>query len=242
MRDRLKTCDAPALARAAFVRSACGVCVCGCAGDEGIDLFFKGDTAKLNQFLSRLSKVKKTRLEVTLFPEPGRAWTRKASFIGPDGIDRANKPFSYNWHLNAWRAPVLESEPAQGPQVTKTRLRPSWGEWVITVYVSVHGDISLRGISLPLEFHAAVGGRLGNFVNWHNERRDEERAGELTTRDSQPSTMKLMTAPSLFGVDPQDATEPLTREDIRKMLKNLLEEAKREQDPPRTSQPARPRR
>lgn len=219
--------------------------VYGCAGDEGIDLFFKGDTAKLNQFLSRLSKLKNAWLEVTLFPDPGRARTREVSFIGPAGIDRVNRPFFYNWRLSARKLPALKLEPAQTLEqalATGKRPRLDWGQgkWLITVSVSVHADIDLRGIRLPLEFHAAIGGRLAHFVDWHNERRGNGPLGKPTTRDSRPSTLRLMTAPSLFGDRPQDATEQETRERMWKTLRQLLEQGRLEEDLRVTSQPVRP--
>ena len=219
--------------------------VYGWAGDEGIHLFFRGDTAKLNEFLSRLSKLKNAWLEVTLFPDPGRARTRKVSFTGPDGIDRANRPFLYNWHLSARKLPALKLESGQTLEqalAAGKRPRLNWGKgrWLITVAVSVHGDIDLGDIRLPLEFYATVGGRLGRFVDWHNERRSSGRTGKATTRDSRPSALRLMAEPSPFGDPSQDATDQDTRERMWKTLRQLLERGRPEEDLRVTSQPLRP--
>jgi len=194
---------------------------------HGINFFFKGDTGKLNEFLARLAKTEDASFRAIFSPEPGQDRTRKIIFPRPGETDKINRVFSYNWclivHDNPFH-PILEHgkrvEEAPAAGKGRKRERP---KWLLSVFVSVHGDIDLARIELPLAYTASVGGRLAKFVKWHNMRRDEAEGQQPSKRDSRPTSEELIEelieSRSLFGVGNSDGRS--CKELLQKLFKSL---------------------
>lgn len=165
-------------------------------------LFFKGDTGQLNEFLRGLAKVKDAWLYVTLFPEPGQYEPRWQG-----------RWLSYNWCLDIdERRPVARKGREQTTKEASSRPHQRKGtKWDIFVLVSVHGDIDLGKIQLPLAYGASVGGRLCDFVEGHNDRVKEAASKKPSERDNRPTTEKLLQSYQGLGGDPESAAEALKK-------------------------------
>jgi len=212
--------------------------VYGYGGDSGIDFYFKGDVEQLNAFLAQLAEAKNTKLTCTLVPDPG--------LVEPSGIfpDEKNKPppIAYTWAVHMpvrmvedTTSPSTEQEPAQdadgkqpghdpSQKVSVAQAKFACGD-LIRVVVPIHGAIELDKLVLPLAYEAHVGGRLGDFADGHNQRREFAQEPYAQPKDRQPTTQAILDSRGFFGASDGKENSEGWQELIDTIKKNLSEQS-----------------
>jgi len=212
--------------------------VYGFAGsDVGSDFYFKGDIEQLNAFLAQLAEAKNTKLTCTLVPDPG--------LVEPSGVfsGEENKPppIAYTWavhmpvHFVEAEPPAPEQKPAQDAEGKQAEHDQSQEVSVapaefacgdcIEVVVPVHGAIELDKLVLPLAYEAHVGGRLGQFANGHNRRREFAQEPYAQPQDRQPTTEAILESRGFFGAGDGKENSEGWEELVDTIKKNLSEQS-----------------
>jgi hypothetical protein len=129
---------------------------------SGMHIFFRGNTGKLNSFLSQMAETKNVKLRAEFIQSKGlfQPWATD------NNAKKKPKAVPHNWYLH-----LMDKEKfALFYPTKKAKELPSW---IITVEIYVDGDIDLGKIRLPLSYEASAGGRVGEFIALHERRRDE---------------------------------------------------------------------
>jgi len=157
------------------------------------EFYFTGDTKHLNtmlEALAPLSKVEGSELTAMVVPGPGRE--SKWHSVGE------KTEFTFNWLVKIeqviLRHVVLkEHQLKDGNTSVALETKEVGTAWRVKVVVHLDGDIDLAQLRLPLAYDASVGGRVADFVGWHNNRRRAP-VGGTAECDTRPTSEEKMRA------------------------------------------------
>jgi len=147
-------------------------------------------------------------------------------------------------------SPSTEQEPAQdadgkqpghdpSQKVSVAQAKFACGD-LIRVVVPIHGAIELDKLVLPLAYEAHVGGRLGDFADGHNQRREFAQEPYAQPQDRQPTTEAILESRGFFGAgdgkENSEGWEELV-DTIKKNLPEQPQEDRKDAEQPSESKP-----
>lgn len=168
--------------------------------DAGFSFYFVGNTDDVNQFLAQVAEDKDAILQVVLDPDPGSGKTTR-------NFDEPRKKIDYAWSLHLWpnrQGRLLETVPGETEDQFHARAERELAklpEFRVTVAVHCCGSIDPELLKIPLQFNASVGGRLAEFAEQHNLRREDLKAGGKSLADKPPTDMAGLGTGTLFTND-----------------------------------------
>jgi len=145
--------------------------ICARAHRMETAIYYAGDCKGLNRFLKKLSALRGAfYMECVFMYDDGGG--EKRSGTASVGKNRGGEPpVRPDWHMHVFKERVKDMETLR------------WSvQWVVSVVIPVKGGVKIEDVELPITFRAKVGGRVSEFVEKHNTRRD---AMEGTTNDGE---------------------------------------------------------